>query len=376
MVAVCLEAHIVGAGDNLGFRSGASRPAGGCGGIGVILHRGGGAGDLALSAAGGGSRHAETGRRTLISRSDGECPCRIIQIRACVEVVSACNINFDGISSDILGFGHNRAALHIGGRDCAGLRKGTLEGDAGRLIVAVVGQIGRCGKGEVCGGRRSLADVPVDRLVTGGVIIPLIAGIQRRGSSIVRNAHIGRLVDAAEGVARAGVHASLFCAVIGHRVGGGNGDSCQRVCHGELHSEALLGDAGAADLDGSVINTGKKPGLGLNSESVRIAGCNIRDLVLAQREVGLISTIQRDGQLAGSRRAVVGDGNGPRCRSGRIARFHAAKVHGAGLAETDVSRGCGRGGVVHRELLAQIPCAIQLFGDIVIAGNNLTGTGT
>ena len=28
---------------------------------------------------------------------------------------------------------------------------------------------------------------------------------------------------------------------------------------------------------------------------------------------------------------------------------------------------CGRGGVVHRELLARIPCAIQLFGDIVIA---------
>ena len=78
VVGICLEAHIVGAGGNLGCRSGAERPAGACGGIGVILHLVGRAGDLALSAAGSRSCHAEGGGRDLISRGDGECPCRII----------------------------------------------------------------------------------------------------------------------------------------------------------------------------------------------------------------------------------------------------------------------------------------------------------
>ena len=82
------------------------------------------------------------------------------------------------------------------------------------------------------------------------------------------------------------------------------------ILNGELHIEALLGEAGAADLNGSGISTGRKPGLGLHGEGSVSAGRNIRDVVLAQLETAGMGAIQRDGQRAGSRRAVVGDGNG------------------------------------------------------------------
>ena len=66
------------------------------------------------------------------------------------------------------------------------------------------------------------------------------------------------------------------------------------------------------------------------------------------------------------------------CRESVFAGNIGYICHCACTAVRVKAYGVGRDrcGIAHRELLAQIPCAIQPFGDIVIAGFNLTGTGT